>query len=153
MSYHNGSVWPHDNAIVAAGFARYRMRTEAAKVLSALFDASRHFDLHRPPELFCGFPRRSGESPTLYPVSCSPQTWSSGAVFLLLTACLGLAIDGPRKTLTFTDPLLPEAIADMQIDGLKVGEATLKLSFARHGDDVAVNVLHREGDCSVIVEK
>jgi len=153
MSYHNGSVWPHDNAIIAAGFARYGLRRDATTVLSALFDASRYFDLHRLPELFCGFPRRSGESPTLYPVSCSPQMWSSGAVFLLVAACLGLSIDGPRKTATFSDPLLPNSVADMQIDRLAVAGAMLKLAFTRHGDDVGVNVLQRDGDCSVIVRK
>jgi len=153
MSYHNGSVWPHDNAIIAAGFARYKMRSEAAKVLSALFDASRSFDLHRPPELFCGFPRRPGETPTLYPVSCSPQMWSSGAVFMLLTACLGLDIDGTQRTLSFASPLLPDAVSDMEIEALSVGDAKVHLAFTRHGDDVGVNVLHREGDCSVIVQK
>ena len=153
MSYHNGSVWPHDNAIVAAGFARYGMRREAAKVTSALFDASRFFELNRLPELFCGFPRRSGESPTLYPVSCSPQTWSSGAVFLLLTACLGLVIDGSQKTLAFANPMLPDAVADMQIDRLRVAEASVTLSLTRQADDVGVNVLHREGECSVVVRK
>ena len=153
MSYHNGSVWPHDNALIAAGFARYSLRSEAGRVLSALFDASRWFELHRPPELFCGFPRRIGESPTLYPVSCSPQMWSSGAVFMLLTACLGLEIDGPRRTLTFTSPALPEHVKDMQINRLKVGNASVDLAFTRHGDDVGVNVLRRDGQCSVVVEK
>jgi glycogen debranching enzyme len=153
MSYHNGSVWPHDNALIAAGFARYRMRNEAATVLSALFDASRSFDLHRPPELFCGFRRRPGESPTLYPVSCSPQTWSSGAVFLLLTACLGLEVDGAERRLSFTSPMLPDPVADMRISGLAIGDARVDLSFTRHGSDVAVNVLSRQGDCSVVVQK
>jgi glycogen debranching enzyme len=153
MSYHNGSVWPHDNALIAAGFARYRMRNEAATVLSALFDASRSFDLHRPPELFCGFPRRPGESPTLYPVSCSPQTWSSGAVFLLLTACLGLDIDGPERRVSFTSPMLPDAVGEMRISDLAIGDARVELSFTRHGSDVAVNVLSRQGNCSVVVQK
>jgi glycogen debranching enzyme len=153
MSYHNGSVWPHDNALIAAGFARYRMRNEAATVLSALFYASRSFDLHRPPELFCGFPRRPGESPTLYPVSCSPQTWSSGAVFLLLTACLGLDIDGPERRVSFTSPMLPDAVGEMRISGLAIGDARVELSFTRHGGDVAVNVLSRQGNCSVVVQK
>jgi glycogen debranching enzyme len=153
MSYHNGSVWPHDNALIAAGFARYRMRSEANRVLSALFDASRSFDLHRPPELFCGFLRRPGESPTLYPVSCSPQMWSSGAVFLLLTACLGLEVDGPQQALSFTSPTLPEPVSDMQISDFRVGDARVDLSFTRHGDDVGVNVLRREGNCTVVVQK
>ncbi|MGE5169431.1 MAG: glycogen debranching N-terminal domain-containing protein [Rudaea sp.] len=153
MSYHDGSVWPHDNALVAAGFARYGLRDAAAQVLGALFDATLCFELHRPPELFCGFRRRPGESPTLYPVSCSPQTWASGAAFLMLKACLGLNIDGPGKTLSFTSPVLPEILQDVRIAALRVGDASLDLSFARHGDDVGVNVLRRDGDCRVLVQK
>jgi glycogen debranching enzyme len=153
MSYHNGSVWPHDNALIAAGFARYGLRNAAATLMSALFDATLSFDLHRPPELFCGFPRRPGESPTLYPVSCSPQTWASGAVFLMLQACLGLDVNGVGKTLSFTNPMLPDAVREMRLDRLKVGEASVDLSFGRHGDDVGINVLRREGHVSVVVQK
>jgi glycogen debranching enzyme len=153
MSYHNGSVWPHDNALVAAGLARYGMRVPAAKVLSALFDATLSFDLHRPPELFCGFPRRAGETPTLYPVSCSPQSWSSGAVFMLLAACLGLHVDGPERTLSFTSPMLPDAVDNMRISGLTLADASVDLAFERRGDDVAINVLRRVGNCSVVVQK
>src|SRR5438270_1432607 len=87
MSYHNGSVWPHDNSLIAAGFARYDLRESTASVLAGLLDASLFLDLHRLPELFCGFPRRPGEAPTLYPVACAPQSWASGAVFLLPEAC------------------------------------------------------------------
>jgi glycogen debranching enzyme len=153
MSYHNGSVWPHDNALIAAGFARHGLRSDAVKVLTSLFDASRSFDLHRPPELFCGFRRRAGESPTLYPVSCSPQTWSSGAVFMMLTACLGLEIDAPQRTVTFASPMLPDMIREMQISGLRVADASVDLAFVRHGDDVAVSVLRRDGNCAVRVLK
>jgi glycogen debranching enzyme len=153
MSYHNGSVWPHDNALVAAGFARYGLKREAAIVLEGLFNASLSFDLHRQPELFCGFPRRPGESPTLYPVSCSPQTWASGAVFLLIQACLGLEVRGPERTLLFSSPQLPQFLDDMRISGLRVGDASIDLSFARHGDDVGINVLRREGNCAVVVQK
>ena len=153
MSYHNGSVWPHDNALVAAGFARYRLKDATMKVLAALFDASRSFDLHRPPELFCGFPRRPGESPTLYPVSCSPQTWSSGGVFLLLQACLGLEVRSTQSEVVCSNPKLPEFLQDMTILGLRVGDASVDLSFARHGDDVGVNVLRRDGACTVVVQK
>jgi glycogen debranching enzyme len=153
MSYHNGSVWPHDNAVVAAGFARYGMKDAAATVLGALFEASLAFDLHRPPELFCGFHRRAGETPTLYPVSCSPQTWASGAVFLLLQACLGLDVVGRERKIVFSKPRLPEFLQDMRILGLRVGEARVDLSLARHGSDVGINVLQRDGDCVVVVEK
>jgi glycogen debranching enzyme len=153
MSYHDGSVWPHDNALIAAGFARYGLRGAAARILSSLYDATLSFDLHRPPELFCGFPRRTGESPTLYPVSCSPQAWASGAVFLMLRACLGLDIDAPNRRITFTSPMLPDAVDAMRITGLTVRDASVDLAFARHGDDIGINVMRRQGDCAVVVQK
>ena len=153
MSYHDGSVWPHDNALIASGFARYGMRGAAARILSSLFDATLSFDLHRPPELFCGFPRRPGESPTLYPVSCSPQSWASGAVFLLLRACLGLEISAPERCVSFTSPMLPDAVDTLRITGLAVRDASVDLAFVRHDDDVSINVLRRQGRCSVIVQK
>src|SRR4029077_73511 len=86
MSYHNGSIWPHDNALIAAGFARYGLKEEAGEVMSGLFDATRAMELHRLPELFCGFERRPNVGPTLYPSSCAPQAWASASVFLLLQA-------------------------------------------------------------------
>ena len=129
------------------------MRSAAVQVLSALFDATRSFDLHRPPELFCGFKRRPGESPTLYPVSCSPQSWSSGAVLMLLQACLGMQVNGIRKTVSFTRPMLPRSVPELRIDGLTVGDARVDLALASHGEDVSVNVLRRDGDCHVVVRK
>ena len=90
MSYHNGSVWPHDNALIAIGLGRYGLKTEASRVFAAIFDAGRHQDMSRLPELFCGFTRRPHRAPTPYPVACAPQAWSAGAVFGLLGACLGL---------------------------------------------------------------
>lgn len=153
MSYHNGSVWPHDNALIAAGFARYGFKDEALKILSGLFDGSVFFGLHRLPELFCGFPRRQGEGPTLYPVSCSPQAWASAAVFMLLQACLGMEVRGLDKKLVFNNPILPEYLREIQIRGLRVGDATLDLLLARHDSDVGVNVLRREGKVTVAVLK
>src|SRR5690606_16727720 len=84
MSYHNGSVWPHDNSLIAAGFARYRFKREAARILTSMFEASEFFELHRLPELFCGFARTAGDAPTVYPVACTPQAWAAGAPYLLL---------------------------------------------------------------------
>src|SRR5204862_182367 len=110
MSYHNGSVWPHDNALIAAGLARYRLTRPALKILTGLFDASLFVDLHRLPELFCGFPRRPGKGPTLYPVACSPQSWAAGAVFMLLQACLGLRVCAREKQIRIQHPLLPESL-------------------------------------------
>src|SRR5262245_63172137 len=106
MSYHNCSIWPHDNSLIAAGFARYELKRSVAMVLGGMMDASIFFDLHRLPELFCGFPRRPGEAPTLYPVACAPQAWASGAVFLLLQACFWLDVFASERWLLFWIPLL-----------------------------------------------
>ncbi len=150
MSYHNGSVWPHDNALIAAGLARYGFTEAAMRVLGGLFEASKYLDLHRLPELFCGFEHRSGEGPTLYPVACAPQAWSAAAVFLLLQACLGLSVKGTE--VLFSYPLLPEFLREVQIHRLRMGEASIDLLLQRHREDVGINVLRREGQvqiCSV----
>jgi glycogen debranching enzyme len=154
MSYHNGSVWPHDNSLIAAGFARYDLKESAAIVLAGLLDASLFFDLHRLPELFCGFPRRPGEAPTLYPVACAPQSWASAAVFLLLKACLGLSLSASERRLTFSKPILPNFLQQVTIRGLKVAEGRADLLLTRHNEgDVGVNVLRREGTLDVVVLK
>ena len=154
MSYHNGSVWPHDNSLIAAGFARYGLKESAAMVLAGLLDASLFFDLHRLPELFCGFPRRPGESPTLYPVACAPQAWASAAIFLLLEACLGLSVSAPEQTLVFSKPILPAFLPKVSIRGLKVGDARVDLLLTRHDEgDVGVNVLRRDSALDVIILK
>ena len=154
MSYHNGSVWPHDNALIAAGFGRYGFKESAAMVLAGLLDASLFFDLHRLPELFCGFPRRAGESPTLYPVACAPQAWAAGAVFLLVEACLGLSVSAPKQTLVFSKPVLPAFLPKVSIRDLKVGDARVDLLLTRHDEgDVGVNVLRRDGVLEVLILK
>src|SRR5690606_17822665 len=96
MSYHNGSVWPHDNALIAAGLARYGFKAEAARIFEALFGASVYTELRRLPELFCGFARMRGQGPTLYPVACSPQAWAAAAPIGLIATCLGLSFDVGR---------------------------------------------------------
>src|SRR4030095_7188004 len=102
MSYHNGSVWPHDVAMIAYGFAQYGFHSEAMKLTAGLFDSSLFLELQRLPELFCGFRRRKGEGPTLYPVACSPQSWSVAAVFMLLESCLHMEFSAPEKKVFFT---------------------------------------------------
>jgi glycogen debranching enzyme len=154
MSYHNGSLWPHDNALIAAGFARYGLKESAAMIVAGLLDASLFFDLHRLPELFCGFPRRAGESPTLYPVACAPQAWAAGAVFLLLEACLGLSVSAPEQTLVFSKPVLPAFLPKVSIRDLRVGDARVDLLLTRHDEgDVGVNVLRRYGALEVLILK
>ncbi len=153
MSYHNGSVWPHDNALIADGLARYGFKDMTLKLLTGLFDASLFFDLHRVPELFCGFPRRPGDGPTLYPVACAPQAWAAAAVFLLLRACLGLSVDAPRQQLHFSHPVLPPFLHEVLIKNFRVGTAFVDLSLHRYKDDVGINVIRREGSIDVIVSK
>jgi len=149
MSYHNGSIWPHDNALIAAGLARYGFVDEVNRIIAGLFDASSFFDLQRLPELFCGFDRRSGEGPTLYPVACAPQAWAAGAVFLLLQTCLGLSIDGIHGTICFTRPALPPFIGDVSINNLRVGEGSIDLVVDRSFR--GVGVVRRQGNVNVVI--
>lgn len=153
MSYHNGSVWPHDNAIIAAGFSRYGIKKGALKILTGLFDASLFFDLHRMPELFCGFPRRPGEGPTLYPIACSPQSWSAASVFLLLQACLGLHIDAIHHSVRFINPILPPYLQEVTLRNLRVRDSSIDIVLRRYRDDVGVEILRRDGPVDVIVKK
>jgi glycogen debranching enzyme len=152
MSYHNGSVWPHDNALIAWGCARYGQKDAAVEIMSGLFDASRALE-RRLPELFCGFGRDGEEGPTLYPVACAPQAWAAAAVFLLLQACLGLEIDAPRAQLRFDRPALPRVLRTVRIEGLRVGATTLDLDIVRHEEDVGIDVVRRDGDIAIAVVK
>jgi glycogen debranching enzyme len=153
MSYHNGSVWPHDNAVIAAGFARYGLTQAALRLFRGMFDASLLVDLHRLPELFCGFPRRAGEGPTLYPVACAPQAWAAGAVYLLLQACLGMRISAPEARVSFTRPILPRFLREVRMENLWVGPAVVDLLLQRHRDDVRIHVLRRTGVVEVVTIK
>ncbi|HVW29911.1 MAG TPA: amylo-alpha-1,6-glucosidase [Polyangiaceae bacterium] len=153
MSYHNGSVWPHDNAIIAAGLARYGFGQEAARILTGLFDASLFLDLHRLPELFCGFPRRPSEAPTAYPVACSPQAWAAAAPFLLLASVLGLRTDAKHHRVVFERPMLPGFIDDIVLRNLRVGAASVDLRVHRYPEDVGVNVLRKSANLEVILVK
>ncbi|MBI2912009.1 MAG: amylo-alpha-1,6-glucosidase, partial [Chloroflexi bacterium] len=150
MGYHTGSVWPHDNGLIALGLARYRFKDAVIKILTGLFDASLFMDLHRLPELFCGFPRRPGEGPALYPVACAPQSWAAASVFMLLQACLGLSIKAPARQIWFSHPRLPESLREVRISNLVVGEASVDLLLQRHGDDVTIQVARREGEVEVV---
>jgi glycogen debranching enzyme len=145
VSYHNGSVWPHDNAMCALGMARYGERDLACRVLTGLFDLSGYVDLHRLPELFCGLDRRPGEGPTLYPSACSPQAWAAGTVFMFLEACLGLSIDAPSNRISVSDPRLPESISHFWVRRLQVGSTTVDLHFERTEDRVRAEILEKRG--------
>ncbi len=153
MSYHNGSIWPHDNAILAAGLARYGFGEAALRVFGGMLAASATVDLHRLPELFCGFARRPGEGPTLYPVACAPQAWASGAVFMLLAAVLGISIDGRRGQIAFDHPVLPPGLGELRLKALQVGGARVDLLIEPQPHDVGLTVLTRDGNVSVVVVK
>jgi glycogen debranching enzyme len=133
MSYHNGSVWPHDNALIAAGFARYGFRREAARLFEGLFAASIYFDLQRLPELFCGFARQHRRSPTFYPVACVPQAWAAATPLSLLRSCLGLAFDPAGGEVTFDRPVLPAFVDDVRLRRLSVGSRSAEVKIARKG--------------------
>jgi glycogen debranching enzyme len=129
MSYHNGSVWPHDVAIIADGFSRYGFLEEARQLTHSLFDASQYIDLQRLPELYCGFPRRRGEGPTNYPVACSPQAWSVACVFMLLQACLQIDINAVEKKVYFRSSVLPGEMEMLRIEQLKLGEGCANMEL------------------------
>ena len=150
MSYHNGSVWPHDNALIALGAADCKDKNLAKKILEGLLDLSIFVELHRLPELICGFARRPGKGPTLYPVACSPQAWAGGAVFLALQACLGLTICSRQSRLYLNHTALPEALPEVRIRNLMVGKGSIDLCLRRHEQAVAVEVLRRTGDVEVV---
>ena len=153
MSYHNGSIWPHDNALISFGLARYGFKRSALKILSGLFKACLFLDLERPPELFCGFRAREGEGPVLYPVACSPQAWASASSFFLLQAALGLKIEAHENRISFHNPLLPENIGEIHIHNLRVGNSVADLSLHRHVNDVGINVRRKTGNLEVISVK
>jgi glycogen debranching enzyme len=150
LAYHNGTVWPHDNALIAYGLSRYGLQGPAGDVLAGLFEAGTYFDLYRMPELFCGFPREPGEGPVPYPVACAPQAWAAGAAFLLLQACLGLVVSAVERQVWFTRPRLPMFLPELRVTNLAVAGASVDLHLVRHGDAVGVNVLRRDGDLSVV---
>lgn len=152
-SYHNGSVWPHDNSIIAAGMARYGFTSYALQIMMGQFHVSTWMQRKRIPELFCGFEQQSLSGPVGYPVACSPQAWASAGVFLMIGAALGLFVDAPNRQMKLTRPSLPEAIHQLRIERLRIGDATLHLALTRRDDTVDVAVLEQQGDVQVIVSR
>ena len=153
MSYHNGSIWPHDNAICALGLARYGLKEEAAQVFQGMFDTSLYYDQKRLPELFCGFMRRRQRGPVSYPVACSPQAWAAAAPFAFLAACLGLEIDHARNRIRFRNPILPRFLEAVELFNLKLGPSRVDIRLHRHGSDVTVSVTRRTGDVQISMLK
>ncbi|WP_419728016.1 glycogen debranching N-terminal domain-containing protein [Lichenicola sp.] len=151
MAYHNGSVWPHDNALIAIGMARYGFKDEAARVFSGLFDASLYADLRRLPELFCGFARQRGEGPVRYPVACSPQAWAAATIPSLIQSTLGLRFDPSTATVHFERPRLPAFLDELTLYNLSVGGGRATVHLQRVGTEVALNVIEREGPIKVVL--
>ncbi len=150
MSYHNGSIWPHDNALIASGLARYGYRAEAARIFEGLFAASTYIDLRRLPELFCGLPRQRAQGPTFYPVACSPQAWSAAAPLFLLQSCLGLDFDPNALHVSFNEPQLPSFLDEVTLRRLQIGKSTADVTVRRSGRHVVVDVVDRRGDIRVL---
>jgi glycogen debranching enzyme len=146
LSYHRGSVWPHDNSIAAHGMSLYEFREPALQVFTGLFQAALNFRDYRLPELFCGIQRGEHDRPVQYPVSCWPQAWASGAVFLLLTSVLGIRPSAARKELNVVNPTLPEWLDYLHIRNLRIGNSRVGLDFTRHGNRTFCNVVDIEGE-------
>ena len=151
MSYHDGSIWPHDNALIALGLARYGLKHAVEQVFKALFDAATYMDLRRLPELFCGFQREKQRGPTLYPVACAPQAWASATPFTLLEAALGLEFDAQRGEIRLRNPRLPAFLDEVILREMQLGPSSVDLRVRRHGDDVSLEVLRRRGQIQVSI--
>jgi len=149
MSYHNGSIWPHDNALIALGLARYGLKHSVECVFKGLFDAATYMDLRRLPELFCGFRREKERGPTLYPVACAPQAWASATPFTLLEASLGLEFDAGRGEIRLRNPRLPAFLDEVVLRDLRLGPSSVDLRVRRHGDEVSLEVLRTRGQIQV----
>jgi glycogen debranching enzyme len=137
MSYHNGSIWPHDTAICAFGMARYGERRGVVHITTSMFESASQFEM-RLPELFCGFPREAGDPPVAYPVACLPQAWAAGAVFMLLQACLGVRVDGEAGVIEVKDPRLPIGIDHFALLKLSLDDDLFDLHFERAGAKITV---------------
>jgi glycogen debranching enzyme len=150
MSYHNGSVWPHDNGLIAMGLARYGLQGAAAQVFCALFEAASYMDLRRLPELYCGFIRLERNAPTQYPVACSPQAWASATPLCLLQASLGLELLERTGEVKFYRPMLPDFLDQVHLRNLRLGSGSVDVLLHRRDKDIAVTVTRREGDLVVV---
>jgi glycogen debranching enzyme len=151
IGYHSGAVWPHDNAIAAAGFARYGLADEARRVAGAMLEATMHFREARLPELFCGFDRDQSPMPVPFPVACAPQAWAAGSLFQMLGALLGLQPNAREKRLDIVRPTLPDGLPSLKLRNLRVGEAVVDIDFAARDGSPAVEVERRTGDLDVVV--
>ncbi len=153
IGYHLGTVWPHDNSIIAAGFRRYGCEQQICRVFESLVEAAMGFQLYRLPELFAGFARADYGVPVRYPVACHPQAWAAGTIPFVIHSLLGLQPEAFEHRLRIIRPILPETISHLEVRRLRVGDAHVDLDFDRTPDGaVAVTVPKVEGNLQVIVE-
>ncbi|MBA2127625.1 amylo-alpha-1,6-glucosidase [Hyphomicrobium methylovorum] len=151
MSYHNGSIWPHDNGMIAAGLAHYGLRDRIQPIFDGLLAAALQMEQRRLPELFCGFRRRPNRAPILYPVACAPQAWASGAMLHMLSSMLGLEINGELRTLALRSPRLPPSVGSISIEGIRVGEGSADFTLHSRGERVVLDVTDCRGGAKVIM--
>jgi len=149
MSYHNGSIWPHDNSFIALGLSRYGFKQHVDKIFEGMLAAASYMELRRLPELFCGFRRRRAAAPTLSPVACSPQAWASGSLFLLIQAGLGIEFDVPGRCIVFRNPRLPPSYDRIVLRQLRMNEAMVDIELHRSGSHVSMRVLRNTGAVQV----
>jgi glycogen debranching enzyme len=153
MSYHNGTVWPHDNALIAAGLKRYGHEKATKRVATSMFDTAMFMEYYRLPELFCGFTRRTPTNPVAYPVACSPQAWAAASPFILLQAMLGISARAHENMLTVNKPSLPSWLDAVELKNLRVGESRLSLMFRREGEATTFSLSDKEGNIRVVMEE
>ncbi|MGA7328969.1 MAG: amylo-alpha-1,6-glucosidase [Rhodomicrobium sp.] len=152
MSYHNGSIWPHDNALIASGMARYGYGEGIETIFNGMMQTAAYMEQRRLPELFCGFPRRRSRGPTLYPVACSPQAWASGAVYHLLQAILGLEYDLATKAIRLRNPAVPLSVGEVTIRNLTLGDASISFTVRPESNGtISLGVLESSGNIKVSV--
>ncbi|MBD2569154.1 amylo-alpha-1,6-glucosidase [Anabaena lutea] len=152
MGYHTGSVWPHDNAMIAMGLRSLGLIDQALELFQGLFNMTSYQSYQRPPELFCGYELNGDNAPVQYPVACTPQAWATGSIFQLLQMIVNLVPDAQNNCLRIIDPALPESINRLSVHNLRVGGTILDLEFERSGSTTACRVANKRGNLRVVIE-
>lgn len=155
MSYHNGSIWPHDNSLIALGLSKIDRVDLTLIVTSALFEAARLMKYKRLPELFCGFSRayKRQDPPVMYPVACSPQAWAAASVFLLIQSMLNITPNAPGKIFYIDNPTLPQWLEHLRIDNVQIGKAFIDLEFRKTSKGLVIDILEKRGDIDIIIRR